>query len=54
MFGSVLRLRIRVRPSVVGKWTSSIWMAASLSSTARGVRPVKRGLSRARSVTCRQ
>lgn len=30
---------ISVRPSVVGKWTSSIWTAASLSSTALGVRP---------------
>jgi hypothetical protein len=28
-----------VRPSVVGKWTSSIWMAANFSSTARGVSP---------------
>src|SRR5882672_11317439 len=37
-FSSVWRLRISMRPSVVGKWTSSIWMAASLSSTALGVR----------------
>ena len=29
----------KVRPSVVGKFTSSICTAASLSSTARGVRP---------------
>ena len=28
-----------MRPSVVGKWTSSIWMPASLSSTALRVRP---------------
>src|SRR5271166_3889399 len=53
-FGSVVRLRISVRPSVVGKWTSSIWMAASLSSTPRGVRLGTIGRSLARSVTCRQ
>src|SRR5208282_6267926 len=52
--GSVYRLMISVRPSVVGKWTSSIWMPASLSSTARGVRPAAIGRSLARSVTCRQ
>jgi hypothetical protein len=34
--------------------TSSIWIAANLSSTALGVRPGASGLSRARSVTCRQ
>src|SRR6478736_5687277 len=51
---SVKRLRIKVRPSVVGKRTSSIWIAANLSSTALGVRPGASGLSRARSVTCRQ
>src|SRR3954462_2635501 len=31
---SVWRVRIRVGPSVVGKWTSSIWIAANVSSTA--------------------
>src|SRR5215472_14767964 len=35
-FSSVWRVRIRVRPSVVGKCTSSIWMAENLSSAARG------------------
>ena len=44
----------KVRPSVAGKFTASICTAASLSSTARGVRPPASGLSRARSVTCRQ
>ena len=47
----ILRLRMRVRPSVVGKCTSSICTAASLSSTALGVRPGASGRSRARSVT---
>ena len=32
-----------MRPSVVGKCTSSICMAANLSSTARGVRPAASG-----------
>jgi elongation factor G len=51
---SVWRLRISVRPSVVGKCTSSICTAAILSSTARDVRPGASGFSRARNVTCRQ
>jgi integrase/recombinase XerD len=51
---SVVRLMTKMRPSVVGKCTSSICTAANLSSTALGVRPEASGLSRARSVTCRQ
>ena len=39
LLGAVWRRKIKVRPSVVGKWTSSICMALSCSKTERGVRP---------------
>ena len=42
-----------MRPSVVGKCTSSIWIAANLSNTARGVSPGASGRNRARKVTCK-
>ena len=47
-FNSVWRLRMSVRPSVVGKRTSSIWIATNFSRIALGVSPLARGFSLAR------
>ena len=41
LFGWVWRGKTRCRPSVVGRWTSTIWMAANASIMARGVRQVR-------------
>jgi len=49
--GCVVRGMISQRPSVVGKQTSSIWIVASFSSTARGVRPGANAVSRCFRVT---
>jgi hypothetical protein len=39
LLGEVYLQKISQRPSVVGKWTPSIWMAESCSKTDRGVSP---------------
>src|SRR5208337_3624393 len=41
-------------PPELGKCTSSIWIVANLSNTARGVSPGASGRNRARRVMCRQ
>src|SRR6516162_6910046 len=52
--GSVQRVSTSSRPSVVGRCTSIICMAANFSSTLRGVSPGASACRRRASVTCRQ
>jgi len=51
--GSARRGITNTRPSVVGKCTSTIWMADSDCNTARGVRPGADGDNFIRDVTFR-
>ena len=50
----VYRCNSSMRPSVVGMYTSTIWMAANSSRTLRAVRPGAESRNRQPSVTCRQ
>ena len=52
--GSVRRGRTRWRPSVVGRWTSTICRVENFSRMARGVSPGARSRARFFKVTCRQ
>src|SRR5215831_5464951 len=52
--GSVQRVSTSSRPSVVGRCTSIICIAANFSSTLRGVSPGASACRRRASVTCRQ
>ena len=53
-FGLRVTAKHQFASSLVGKCTSSIWMAANCSDRERGVRPGASGRRQARKLTCRQ